>query len=182
MPPNSDRIFWVDLEMSGLDPDRERILEIACILTDGDLNVLAEGPDLILHQPDEVLAGMDAWNQTHHQESGLLDKVRASRLGEAEAEGRLLDFLRAEGCPAGAVPLAGNSVHHDRRFLRRYMPALDRFLHYRIIDTTTVKELVRRWYPEEYARRPRKRGLHRALDDVRESIEELRWYRRTVFR
>jgi len=176
----SDRLVWMDLEMSGLDPERERILEIAAIVTDGQLAVVAEGPELVVHQSDAVLSGMDAWNTEHHGASGLTARVRASTLGEAEAERLLLDFV-AQHVPARAAPLAGNSVHQDRLFLARYMPALEKHLHYRNVDVSTVKELARRWHPEPYAARPTKRATHRALEDIRESIEELRYYRRTVF-
>jgi oligoribonuclease len=171
----------MDLEMTGLSVERERILEVAAIVTDGQLEIIAEGPELVIHQPDEVLEAMDDWNKQHHRASGLVDRVRASRLSEAEAERRLLEFISAHA-PARTAPLAGNSVHQDRLFLARYMPALEKHLHYRNVDVSTIKELVRRWYPEQYAKRPVKKGTHRALEDIRESIEELRYYRRTVFR
>jgi oligoribonuclease len=176
----SDLLIWMDLEMSGLSVERERILEIAAVVTDGQLEVIEEGPDLVIHQPDEVLDAMDAWNKQHHSASGLVERVRASTIDEAEAETRLLEFIAAH-VPARAAPLAGNSVHQDRLFLARYMPALERHLHYRNVDVSSIKELVRRWYPKQYAQRPTKRGSHRALDDIRESIEELRYYRRAVF-
>lgn len=181
MATDDDRLVWIDLEMSGLDVNRERILEIATIITDGQLEVLAEGPELVIHQPASLLDAMDAWNKAHHGASGLLDRVRASTLDEAEAERQTLEFVAAH-VEAKAAPLAGNSVHQDRLFLAKYMPALTAHLHYRIVDVSTVKELVRRWYPEAFDARPRKKGKHRALDDIRESIEELRYYRRTAFR
>lgn len=171
----------MDMEMSGLDVSKEHILEIAVLITDGDLEIIAEGPSLVVHQSDEVLEGMDAWNRTHHGQSGLIERVRASTVGEAEAEAEVMAFLAAHVKPRSA-PLAGNSVHQDRRFLAKYMPSVDAFLHYRIVDVSSVKELVGRWYPDAYAGRPGKRGAHRALDDIRESIEELRYYRRVAFR
>ena len=177
----SDRLVWIDMEMSGLNPDDERILEIASLVTDGELEVIAEGPELVIHQPDSLLAGMDAWNTKHHGDSGLTERVRTSTVTEAEAEAQTLEFL-AKHCMAGQAPLCGNSVHQDRRFIYRYMPKLDAFLHYRHIDVSTVKELGRRWYPADYGKRPAKVSQHRALDDVRESVEELRYYREAFFR
>lgn len=176
-----DRLVWIDLEMTGLDPERERIIEIAVVVTDGDLGVVAEGPNLVIHQPDSILRAMDDWNQRHHGASGLIDRVRAATVSEAQAEAQVLAFV-AEHCESGKCPLAGNSVHRDRRFLRRYMRQLDEYLHYRIIDVSTVKELVRRWYPQAFASAPEKRDSHRALDDIHESIAELRYYRESVFR
>jgi oligoribonuclease len=176
----SEHLIWIDMEMSGLDPERERVLEIALLVTDGDLELVAEGPELVVHQPDSVLDGMDDWNRQHHGSSGLSKRVRASELSEAAAEAQILEFLR-EHCEPGVSPLAGNSVHQDRRFLRRYMPALDAFLHYRIVDVSTVKELARRWYPDVYAAAPEKVEKHRALADIHESLRELRWYRERIF-
>jgi oligoribonuclease len=178
---NHDLLVWMDLEMTGLDPERERIIEAAVLITDEELAIVAEGPNLVIHQPEDILGRMDEWNQTHHGQSGLLDRVRASTLTEAEAEATILDFVR-QHCKARTAPLAGNSVHQDRRFLRRYMPALDAHLHYRIVDVSTIKELARRWYPEVYERAPAKRECHRALDDIRESLAELAFYRANVFR
>lgn len=174
-------MVWIDLEMTGLDPERERIIEVAVAITDGQLNPVAEGPSLVIHQPESILSAMDDWNREHHGASGLVARVRASRVTEADAEAQVLAFV-AEHCESGACPLAGNSVHRDRRFLRRYMRQLDDYLHYRIIDVSTVKELVRRWYPQAFAQAPAKRDTHRALDDIRESIAELRYYREAVFR
>jgi len=173
-------IVWMDLEMSGLDPDKERIIEMATIITDSDLKVIAEGPEFVIHQPDAILNGMDEWNRRHHGESGLTDRVRASTTTEEEAESATLAFL-SEFCEPRTAPLAGNSIHQDRRFLERYMRRLDSHLHYRIIDVSTIKELATRWYPTAVDRMPKKRNNHRALDDIRESIEELRYYRRTIF-
>jgi len=173
-------LVWIDLEMTGLDPDKERIIEAALLITDGELAIVAEGPTLVIHQSDELLDAMDEWNTKHHGESGLTERVRASTVTEAEAEAQLLAFLE-EHCEAGQSPLCGNSIHQDRRFLCRYMPKLDAFLHYRMIDVSTVKELCRRWTPEAYAKRPMKTGNHRAMDDIRESVEELRFYRKACF-
>lgn len=175
----SPPLVWIDMEMSGLDPESCRILEIASIVTDADLEVLAEGPDLVVHQPDAVLASMDEWCTRHHGESGLTEQVRASTIGVEEAERQTLAFLERH-TERGLSPLCGNSVYQDRRFIARYMPELDRFLHYRLVDVSTLKELARRWYPDL---KPRpKRESHRALEDIRESIEELRHYRENVFR
>ncbi|WAS94413.1 oligoribonuclease [Nannocystis punicea] len=172
-------LVWIDLEMSGLEPDRCQILEIAAIITDGDLNIVAEGPDLVIHQPDEVLEAMDEWCTRQHGNSGLTAAVKASTVELAEAEAQVLGLIRAY-CPPGKSPLCGNSIGHDRRFLVRYMPALAGYLSYRNIDVSSIKELVRRWYPTVSA--PAKRETHRALDDIRESIAELRFYREHVFR
>lgn len=172
-------LVWMDLEMSGLDPDTCQILEIATLITDGDLNVIAEGPDIVVHQPDSVLDAMDAWCTQQHGHSGLTAQVKASTVALAEAEARTLEFLRAH-CPPGKSPLCGNSIGHDRRFLLRYMPQVSGFLHYRMVDVSSIKELTRRWYPSLSA--PRKGETHRALDDIRESIAELRFYRERVFR
>lgn len=178
---SNDRLVWVDLEMSGLAVERERILEIAVIVTDGELEIVAEGPEIVVHQPESVLGAMDAWNTEHHSASGLSARVRASSIDEAEAERQVLAFVAAHVAPRSA-PLAGNSIHQDRLFLAKYMPQVEAHLHYRNVDVSTLKELVRRWFPAEYEARPTKRGSHRALDDIRESIAELRYYRATVFR
>jgi len=179
--PRDDLLVWIDMEMSGLDVARERVLELAVLVTDGDLQVVAEGPELVLHQDEAVLAAMDAWNTEHHTASGLVDAVRRSRVDEAEAEARVLEFLRAH-CAERTAPLAGNSVWNDKLFLRRWMPRVDAFLHYRIVDVSSVKELVRRWRPDVMARVPPKREAHRALEDIRESIAELAFYRREAWR
>lgn len=178
--PHTDRLVWIDLEMTGLDPLAHRILEIATLVTDGNLELLAEGPDIVIAQSDAVLADMNDWSREHHLASGLLDRVRLSTVTEAEAEAATLGFL-AEYCPPAQAPLAGNSVHMDRFFIKFHMPRLEAFVHYRNVDVTTVKELVRRWYPQVWERAPRKSESHRALDDLRESIAELRYYREHVF-
>jgi oligoribonuclease len=164
------------MEMSGLVPDRDRILEVAMVVTDADLNTIAEAPVFVLHQPDEVLDAMDSWNKSTHGKSGLVDKVRLSTFNEAEVERRLLEFLKPLVAERTA-PLCGNTVHQDRRFMARYMAAFDAYLHYRIIDVSTLKELAKRWNPPVLAG-VTKEGKHEALADVHESIEELRHYRR----
>lgn len=173
-------IVWMDMEMSGLDPETERILEIAVLITDGDLNVVAEGPNLVLHQPDVVLEAMDEWNTRHHGQSGLTQRVRESIVDEAQASVALMDFL-AHHTEKNKAPLAGNSIHQDRRFVARYLPEVEDWLHYRNVDVSTIKELAQRWYPKQYAARPSKKGSHRAMDDLMESIEELKYYRGAVF-
>ncbi len=169
----------MDLEMTGLDPDRDVIVEIATIVTDDELLVVAEGPDLIIHQPDDVLARMSGVVREMHEKSGLLPAIRASATTLEEAGAATLEFIRAHVPNARSVPLCGNSIGTDRRFLARHLPAIEDYLHYRSVDVSTIKELVRRWYPS--LDRPRKAGNHRALDDVRASIDELRFYRGTVF-
>ena len=181
MPSAEAPLVWMDLEMSGLDARKERILEIAVVVTNAELEVLAEGPELVVHQPEEILAAMDPWNTEHHTESGLVERVRASTVSEADAEAQVLAFIE-QHCEKGASPLCGNSIGQDRRFIVRYMPRIDAHLHYRNVDVTTIKELARRWHPEAFEKRPNKKGLHRALEDIRESIEELRWYREHVFK
>ena len=178
---SSDVLVWIDMEMTGLDPARERVIEIATILTDGQLTEIAVGPELVIHQADDVLAAMDDWNTKHHGSSGLTQRVKQSQITDAEAEAQTIAFINAH-VPAKDRPvLAGNSIHQDRRFIRRYMPALEKRLHYRMVDVSTFKELARRWYPQATAKQPQKNETHRALDDIRESIDELRFYRTNVF-
>ena len=177
----SDVLVWLDMEMTGLDPATEGIIEIATILTDGQLNEIAVGPDLVIHQDDAVLAAMDDWNTKHHGASGLTQRVRESTISDDDADAQTVAFIQAH-VPAKERPvLAGNSIHQDRRFIRRYMPLLEKRLHYRMVDVSTIKELARRWFPQVIARQPQKRDTHRALDDIRESIDELRFYRGQVF-
>ncbi|MGO2131530.1 MAG: oligoribonuclease [Halomonas sp.] len=176
----SQRLVWIDLEMTGLDPNRERIIEVATIVTDADLNVIAEGPVLAVHQPEALLAGMDDWNRRTHGESGLVKRVRQSTTDTAEAERATLEFLREHVTP-GSSPMCGNSVHQDRRFLEREMPALLEFFHYRNLDVSTVKELAKRWNPGALAGFS-KRNVHLAMDDIKESIAELAHYRNTFLR
>ena len=181
MSERSDaHLVWMDLEMTGLDPDRDTILEIATLVTDNDLALIAEGPVLAIHQPADVLAAMDQWNQEHHAASGLIERVSASSTSLAAAEEATLAFVRRY-CTDRVSPLCGNSVYQDRRFLARYMPRLEAYLHYRNIDVSTVKELARRWYPDG-PQPPDKKHAHLALDDIRESIEELRFYRTQYFK
>lgn len=177
---NDNLLVWMDLEMTGLDPDRERIIEMATLITDSALEIVAEGPELVVHQPDSLLDAMDAWNTKHHGESGLTDRVRASSITEADAEAQTLEFIAAH-CGKRTAPLAGNSIYQDRRFLARYMRELNEHLHYRNVDVSTIKELVRRWHPAIYEAAPAKKEAHRALDDIRESISELRYYREHAF-
>jgi oligoribonuclease len=177
----TDLLVWMDMEMSGLDPERERIIEVATILTDGQLNELAIGPELVIHQSEEILGAMDDWNKKHHNESGLVERVRQSTFDDAAAETAILAFLAQHVAAKERPLLAGSSIHQDRRFIHRYMPALDRRLHYRMVDVSSIKELCRRWYPAQLAALPPKRESHRALDDIRESIDELRYYRRAIF-
>ncbi len=176
-----DVLVWLDMEMTGLDPQRERIIEVATILTDGQLNEIATGPELVIHQPDEILAAMDEWNKSHHGSSGLIERVKASTVTEAEAEEQTIAFINAHVPSKERPVLAGNSIHQDRRFIRRYMPAMEKRLHYRMVDVSTIKELARRWFPALIAKQKAKKETHRALDDIRESIEELRFYKAHVF-
>lgn len=172
-------LVWVDMEMTGLDVERHHVLEVAAIVTDGDLNEVDEGIDIVVHQPEDVLALMDEWCVKQHGQSGLTAAVRASRTELAEAEALVLEYLRRHTSERQS-PLCGNSVGHDKRFLERWMPEVVQHLHYRIIDVSTVKELALRWYPD--LKRFPKGEAHRALDDIRESIAELRYYREQVFR
>ena len=173
---HADRLIWIDLEMTGLDTDRDGILEIATVVTDGDLNVLATGPEFAIAHPLSTLDGMDEWNRNQHGNSGLWRRVLEEGVPLAEAETRTLEFLR-EWVPLGASPMCGNSICQDRRFLHRLMPTLERHFHYRNLDVSTVKELARRWSPEVLSG-VRKVSAHTALSDVRDSIDELRHYRR----
>ena len=175
----NDRLVWVDMEMSGLFPETDRILEIAMIVTDGDLNIVAEGPVLVVHQEDAVLDRMDAWNKGTHGKSGLIDKVKASTLTEAEVEAACLAFLK-QHVKSSISPMCGNTIHQDRRFMNRYMPKLEAYFHYRNIDVSTIKELCKRWQPE-IAKGFSKQQAHTALADIIESVEELRYYREKLF-
>jgi len=180
MPQDANHLAWLDMEMTGLDPDRDRIIEIAIVVTDSQLATVAEGPVLALHQPDAVLDAMDDWNKSTHRKSGLIDRVRASTLSEAAAEDQMLAFL-AGYLPAKASPICGNSICQDRRFLARWMPRLEAHFHYRNLDVSTLKELARRWRPE-LARGVVKQGKHEALADIYESVEELKYYREHFLR
>ena len=178
--PNETHLVWVDMDMTGLRPDVDRIIEIAVVVTDSELNALAQGPVLAIHQPDAVLDAMDAWNTATHGRSGLTARVRASTVTEAEAQAVMLAFLRP-WVPPGKSPMCGNSICQDRRFMARTMPELEAFFHYRNLDVSTVKELCRRWRPE-IARAFVKRSAHTALADIEESIDELRHYREHFIR
>jgi oligoribonuclease len=178
MPADPNNLIWIDMEMTGLVPDSDRVLEIALLVTDAQLEVVAEGPVLVLRQPDEVLAAMDSWNRGVHGKSGLIDKVKASRLDEATAQAQMLAFL-AQHVPQGASPMCGNSICQDRRFLARWMPKLESWFHYRNLDVSTLKELVKRWKPEA-AKGLKKENKHEALADILDSIEELKYYRKTI--
>lgn len=175
MTQDSQHLIWIDLEMTGLNPDTDLIIEIATIVTDKNLNIVAQGPVLALHQSDEALAAMDGWNQTHHGQSGLIDRVKASTINNAEAEQLTIEFLKL-WVPENSSPICGNSIGQDRRFLYRYMPKLEAYFHYRSIDVSTLKELAARWAPEVKDGFI-KESTHQALDDIIESIEELRYYR-----
>jgi oligoribonuclease len=176
--PDSNHLVWIDMEMTGLVPESDRIIEIAVLVTDAQLNLIAEGPVLVVRQPDEVLAAMDSWNRSVHAKSGLVEKVKASTLDEATAERRTIEFL-AQYVPAGVSPMCGNSICQDRRFLARWMPKLEAFFLYRNVDVSTLKELVKRWKPE-VVKGLKKEGKHEALADIYESIEELKYYRKSV--
>ena len=176
----ADNLIWIDLEMTGLKPETDRIIEIATLVTDRNLAVLAEGPVLAVQQSDDRLAGMDAWNTRQHNASGLVDRVRASVIDEADAQRRTLEFL-AEYVPAGVSPMCGNSICQDRRFLARYMPDLEAFFHYRHLDVSTLKELARRWAPD-VAKGYSKESSHLAMDDIRDSLAELIYYRETMLK
>ena len=175
MEQSADNLIWIDLEMTGLDTVHDTILEIATVVTDAQLNILAEGPVFAIHQDEAVLDGMDEWNTRQHGKSGLIERVKASPIDEAEAERQTIAFLQ-EYVPAKTSPMCGNSICQDRRFLARCMPQLEAFFHYRNLDVSTLKELVKRWLPK-IASGVEKKGAHLALDDVRESIAELRYYR-----
>ncbi|TDT43305.1 oligoribonuclease [Halospina denitrificans] len=175
----AQRLIWIDLEMTGLEPERDRIIEVATIITDADLNTIAEGPVLAVHQPDAVMEQMDEWNTTTHGNSGLTQRVHDSKLTERDAELETLAFLK-EYVDARQSPICGNSICQDRRFLARYMPELEEYFHYRNLDVSTLKELAKRWKPEALEGFTKK-GTHQALDDIRESIAELQHYRKMLF-
>ncbi|MDA8127808.1 MAG: oligoribonuclease [Betaproteobacteria bacterium] len=180
MPTNPMHLLWLDMEMTGLSPDSDRIIELAIVVTDADLNTVAEGPVLVVHQPDAVMNTMDNWNKGTHGKSGLIDRVKVSQLNEADAEAQMLDFVK-QHVPARTSPMCGNSICQDRRFLARYMPQLEAFFHYRNLDVSTLKELAKRWRPglsEEF----KKSNKHEALADIYESIEELKHYREHFIR
>ena len=172
---NPNNLAWLDMEMTGLNPDSDKIIEVAMIVTDQDLNILAQSDVLVIHQPDSIMDNMDAWNTSTHQRTGLTAKVKAATLTEAEAEQQLLNFM-AQWLPEKTSPMCGNTIHQDRRFMARYMPKLEAYFHYRNLDVSTLKELAKRWHPA-VAKGVVKKGAHQALDDIIESIEEMKYYR-----
>ena len=174
-------LVWIDLEMTGLDAGRDHVLEIATVITDDDLNIVGDGLELVIHQPPEVLGLMGDVVSKMHRESGLTDEVRASTVSLAEAQRQTLEFIRRHVPEPGRVPLCGNSIGMDRRFLNQWLPEIEHHLHYHVVDVSSIRELAARWYPKQAEQRPRKRKGHRALDDILESIEELRYWRSTVF-
>ena len=180
MAQDPNRLIWIDMEMSGLDPDRDKVLEVAVVITDGELNTVAEAPVFVVHQGDDVLAAMDEWNQKTHAKSGLIDRVKASVLAERDVEDRMVAFL-GDYVPPKISPMCGNSVHQDRRFMARHLPKLEDFFHYRNLDVSTLKELARRWKPQLLDGLT-KHGKHEALADIHESIDELRYYREHFIR
>ena len=175
MPQDQNNLIWIDMEMTGLVPDADRIIEVAIVVTDGNLNTIAEGPVLVVHQPDAVLDGMDAWNKSTHKKSGLIDRVKASTLTGTDVESHLVEFLKLH-VPASTSPMCGNSICQDRRFMARGMPRLEAYFHYRNLDVSTLKELAKRWKPAIMSGM-KKHGKHEALADIYESIEELKYYR-----
>jgi oligoribonuclease len=178
MAGDPNNLIWIDMEMTGLQPESDRIIEVAVLITDPNLNILADGPVLAVHQPDAVLEAMDSWNKSTHKKTGLIERVRASTVTEAEAERVTLEFLAAH-VPANSSPMCGNSICQDRRFLARWMPRLEAHFHYRNLDVSTLKELVRRWKPD-LTKAFTKEGKHEAMADILESIEELKFYRKNV--
>lgn len=175
MAGNANNLVWLDMEMTGLNPDGDRIIEMAMVVTNSELEMVAESPSWVVHQTDEVLAGMDDWNQKTHGRSGLIEKVKASMMNEAEVEAHALEFLKKYSSK-GHSPMCGNSIGQDRRFMARYMPTLEEFFHYRNLDVSTLKELCKRWQPEIY-KGFKKKGRHIALADIYESIDEMKYYR-----
>jgi oligoribonuclease len=174
-------LVWMDLEMTGLDPDRDVIVEIATLVTDDELNVIAEGPDLVIRQPEELLSAMEPVVVDMHTKSGLLDAIRQSTISLEEAGAKTLEFIKLHVPEPRTIPLCGNSIGTDRRFLARYLPDIENYLHYRSVDVSTIKELTKRWYPKVGIDRPSKNGQHRAMEDIKASVRELQFYRSKVF-
>jgi len=180
MSQDHRNLVWVDLEMTGLEPQTDSVIEIATIVTDADLNILAEGPVFAIHQTDAVIASMDEWNTQHHGDSGLIERVRNSHIDEMEAGRQTIEFLE-QYVAKGVSPMCGNSICQDRRFMAKNLPVLEDWFHYRNLDVSTLKELAKRWYPE-VMKGLEKKSTHQALDDIRESIEELRYYRNSILK
>lgn len=180
MPQDANALIWIDLEMTGLETDTDRIIEVATIVTDANLNIVAEGPVLAVHQPDEILAGMDEWNTRTHGETGLTERVKASTLSEVDVESQTIDFLQ-QYVAKGKSPMCGNSICQDRRFLARLMPDLEAWFHYRNLDVSSFKEVIKRWRPS-VLQGFKKQNTHKAIDDIRESIDELKHYREHFLR
>ncbi len=180
MALNPTHLLWLDMEMTGLSPDSDRIIELAIVVTDADLNTVAEGPVLVVHQPDEVMDAMDSWNKGTHGKSGLIDRVKASQLSESDAEAQMLEFVK-QHVPPRTSPMCGNSICQDRRFMARHMPQLEAFFHYRNLDVSTLKELAKRWRPG-LCDAFKKSNKHEALADIYESVDELRYYREHFIR
>ena len=178
---HKDNLVWIDMEMTGLDPEKERVIEIATIVTDKNLEIIENGPDLVIHQPKRFLDTMDPWNQKQHGKSGLLEEVQKTKMTVKKAEQLTLEFIK-KYCVPHKTSLCGNAVYHDRRFIIKYMPKLNEFLHYRLVDVSTIKGLIQRWYPRAQKTIPKKSETHRALADIKESIEELDYYRRHFFK
>ncbi len=176
---NPDKLLWVDMEMSGIYPEDNVVLEIALLITDNNLNIVAKGPVIVIHQNDDVLNNMDEWNTENHNKTGLVQKAKDSKINELEAENIILEFLK-QHATTQTLPLCGNSVHHDRRFLIKYLPRVAEYIHYRIIDVSSIKELTKRWYPDMTAYK--KQDNHTSLSDIIESIEELKYYRSMIFK
>ncbi|KAL4527607.1 hypothetical protein Ndes2526B_g08715 [Nannochloris sp. 'desiccata'] len=178
----SQPLIWIDLEMTGLDIENDHILQIACILTDGTLEKVIEGEEFVINQPEEVIAGMNEWCIENHGKSGLTQAVRDSTITLPEAENRILEFIRRHIPEPDAAQIAGNSVHVDIQFLRKYMPSIVEYAHYRIVDVSSIGELCRRWFPRQYGRGPKKANRHTAMSDIRESIEQLKYYKNAIFK
>lgn len=181
IPEEDQRLIWMDLEMTGLDVTVDHILEVACVITDQHLKAVNEGINLVVHQPDEILKQMNTWCQEHHGKSGLTAASCESIISPSIAEAKLLEYVQ-QYTRRGKCPLAGNTVHEDKKFISKYLPELADHFHYRIVDVSTVKELCRRWYPEDFKKAPQKKLTHRALDDIYESIAELRYYKKSIFK
>nr|XP_022910903.1 probable oligoribonuclease [Onthophagus taurus] len=181
MDLETNRIVWIDMEMTGLDVEKDKVLEIACLITDGDLNTVAEGPDIIIHHGNNVLSNMNDWSKRQHEKTGLTEASRKSNIPIEVAEKQLMDFIK-KYVTERMSPLAGNSVYMDRMFIKKHLPKIDNYLHYRIIDVSTIKELCQRWNENIYRKAPRKVCDHRALSDIKESIKELKYYKDTFFK